>query len=75
MACSIRQPCLIFQSEPLCENCPACRNSKPPLGSFRAKTKRLFLKTMLSYFLISYVPIFLFSYVLFVFYLLFLSFH
>merc|ERR1711973_386045 len=44
MVISNRKPCLIIQSEPLCENCPACRNSKPPLGNFRTKTKRQFLK-------------------------------
>merc|ERR1711978_426766 len=48
MACSIRQPCLIFQSEPLCENCPACRNSKPPLGNFRTKNKTAILKNKYS---------------------------
>ena len=44
MVISNRKPCLIIQSEPLCENCPACRNSKPPLGNFRTKTKRQFFK-------------------------------
>merc|ERR1711973_788138 len=44
MVISNRKPCLIIQSEPLWENCPACRNSKPPLGNFRTKTKRQFLK-------------------------------
>ena len=40
---SNRKPYITFQSEALCENCPACRNSKPPLGNFRTKTKRQFL--------------------------------
>ena len=41
---SNRIPYIIFQSEPLCENCPACRNSKPPLGNFRTKNKTAILK-------------------------------
>ena len=44
MVISNRKPCLIIQSEPLCENCPACRNSKPPLGNFRTKNRTAILK-------------------------------
>ena len=43
MVFSNRKPCAIFQGEPLCETCPAYRNSKHPLGNFRTKTKRQFL--------------------------------
>ena len=44
MAFSGRKPCPVFQSEPLCENCPACKNSKPPLGNFRTKNETAILK-------------------------------
>ena len=45
MVISNRKPCLIIQSEPLCENCPTCRNSKPLLGNFRTqRTERQFLE-------------------------------
>ena len=44
MGISTRKPCLIIQSEPLCENCPACRNSEPPLGNVRTKNKTAIFK-------------------------------
>ena len=44
MTLSYRKPCPIFQGEPLCEDCPAGRNSKPHLGNSHTKTERQFLK-------------------------------
>ena len=44
MEYSSRAPCPIFQSEPLCKNCPACKKTKPPLGNFLKKRGAAILK-------------------------------
>ena len=45
---SDREPCPIFHSPPLCENCLACRNVKFHLGNSHTKNRTAILKTKYS---------------------------